>query len=586
MKEQSASTGKAASGRRRTTVRRSDALSQSDQELHAVLDTIDYGILFMGPDLRAKLINRAFRKMWDISDEFIRETRPTMRDLVTHVWSKNLYDIPADQFEEYVEKRVEAVRKGTASRTEMRLRDGRVIQFQARALPDGGRMLTYFDITDLKRNEENATRARDIAETALADLGTKDQELHAVLDTIDYGILFMDPELRAKLINRAFRKMWDISDEFIRETRPTMRDIVTHVWSKNLYDFPADQFEEYVERRVEAVRKGTASRTEMRLRDGRVIQFQTRALPDGGRLLTYFDITELKRSEEMATRARDIAEAALANLKIAQNRLVQTEKLASLGQLTAGIAHEMKNPLNFVNNFSSMSAELIGELQDTLGGISIESEKRAEIHELTDMLRGNLEKIVQHGKRADAIVKSMLLHSGQSSGEHRLTDINALVEESLNRAYYGARAEKQGFTIKMERSFDPAAGEVDLFPQEMARALLNLISNGFYAAMKRKTEGGDGAFEPALSAATQNFGKTVQIRIRDNGTGIPPEAREKIFIPFFTTKPTGEGTGLGLSMAHDIIVKQHGGSIDVETEPGVFAEFIITLSRETGVTSG
>ena len=226
MKEQSASTGKAASGRRRTTVRRSDALSRSDQELHAVLDTIDYGILFMGPDLRAKLINRAFRKMWDISDEFIRETRPTMRDLVTHVWSKNLYDIPADQFEEYVEKRVEAVRKGTASRTEMRLRDGRVIQFQTRALPDGGRMLTYFDITDLKRNEENATRARDIAETALADLGTKDQELHAVLDTIDYGILFMDPELRAKLINRAFRKMWDISDEFIRETRPTMRDIV------------------------------------------------------------------------------------------------------------------------------------------------------------------------------------------------------------------------------------------------------------------------------------------------------------------------------------------------------------------------
>src|SRR6185437_11117852 len=326
MGRRSASTGKTASGRRKTTVpRRRAALPQPDQELHAVLDTIDYGILFMDPERRGKLINRAFRKMRDIPDEFIRETRPTMRDLVTHVWGKNLYDVPADQFEEYVERRVEAVRKGAASRTEMRLRDGRVIQFQTRALPDGGRMLTYFDITDLKRNEENATRARDIAETALADLGTKDQEIHAVLDTIDYGILFMDPELRAKLINRAFRKMWDISDEFIRETRPTMRDLVTHVWSKNLYDFPADQFEEYVERRVGAVRKGTASRTEMRLRDGRVIQFQTRALPDGGRLLTYFDITELKRSEEMATRARDIAEAALANLKIAQNRLVQTE---------------------------------------------------------------------------------------------------------------------------------------------------------------------------------------------------------------------------------------------------------------------
>jgi PAS domain-containing protein len=227
MVRRSASTGKTAGGRQRIVPRGRATLPQTDQELQAVLDTIDYGILFMGPDLRAKLINRAFRKMWDISDEFIRKTRPMMRDLVTHVWGKNLYDAPADQFEQYVEKRVEAVRKGTASITEMRLRDGRVIQFQTRPLPDGGRMLTYFDITALKRSEENATRARDIAEMALADLSARDQELHAVLDTIDYGILFMGPDLRAKLINRAFRKMWDISAEFIRETRPTMRDLVT-----------------------------------------------------------------------------------------------------------------------------------------------------------------------------------------------------------------------------------------------------------------------------------------------------------------------------------------------------------------------
>ncbi len=272
MRRRSVSTGKTASGRRGTTVpRRRAGLPELDQELHAVLDTIDYGILFMDPELRGKLINRAFRKMWDISDEFIRETRPTMRDLVTHVWGKNLYDAPADQFEEYVEQRVEAVRKGVAFISELRLRDGRVIQYQMRPLPDGGRMLTYFDITDLKRSEEAATRARDIAQTTLADLSARDQELHAVLDTIDYGILFMDPELRGKLINRAFRKMWDISDEFIRETRPTMRDLVTHVWGKNLYDVPADQFEGYVEKRVEAVRKGVAFISELRLRDGRVI---------------------------------------------------------------------------------------------------------------------------------------------------------------------------------------------------------------------------------------------------------------------------------------------------------------------------
>ena len=189
------------------------------------------------------------------------------------------------------------------------------------------------------------------------------------------------------------------------------------------------------------------------------------------------------------------------------------------------------------------------------------------------MLQGNLDKVVQHGKRADSIVKNMLLHSRQGSGEHRPVDINALVEESLNLAYHGARAEKQGFNITLERSFDPAAGEVDLFPQEITRVLLNLISNGFYAATKRKAEANGGNYEPTLAAATKNLGDSVEIRIRDNGTGIPPEVKEKMFNPFFTTKPAGEGTGLGLSLSHDIIVKQHGGSIEVDTKPGEFTEF-------------
>jgi signal transduction histidine kinase len=262
--------------------------------------------------------------------------------------------------------------------------------------------------------------------------------------------------------------------------------------------------------------------------------------------------------------------------------LVQTEKLASLGQLTAGIAHEIKNPLNFVNNFSGISAELIGELQDTLSGLSIDAKAQADIKDLTDTLRGNLEKVVQHGKRADAIVKSMLLHSGETSGQHQSTDINALVEESLNRAYYNARAEQRGFTIKLERSFDPAAGEAELFPREITRALLNLISNGFYAAAKRNAEiKGDG-HEPTLAAATKNLGDRVEIRIRDNGTGIPADVKEKMFDPFFTTKPAGEGTGLGLSISHDIIVKQHGGSIEVDTKAGEFAEIRVILPRASG----
>ena len=289
-------------------------------------------------------------------------------------------------------------------------------------------------------------------------------------------------------------------------------------------------------------------------------------------------IENVRLFESVEARTRELA-ASLEDLRTTQDRLVQTQKLASLGQLTAGIAHEIKNPLNFVNNFSGVSAELIDELQEAFKDVSLNEKRRSEITELMDTLRGNLDKVMQHGKRADAIVKNMLLHSREGSGEHRLVDINALVEESLNLAYHGARAEKQGFNITLERSLDPAAGEADVFPQDITRALLNLISNGFYAATKRKAEANGGDYEPTLAAATKNLGDRVEIRIRDNGTGIPPEVKEKMFNPFFTTKPAGEGTGLGLSISHDIIVKQHGGSIEVDTQPGEFTELRIILPR-------
>ena len=289
-------------------------------------------------------------------------------------------------------------------------------------------------------------------------------------------------------------------------------------------------------------------------------------------------IENVRLFESVEARTRELAKS-LEDLRTAQDRLVQTEKLASLGQLTAGIAHEIKNPLNFVNNFSGLSTELIDELQEALEDVSLNEKRRSEITELMDTLRGNLAKVIQHGKRADAIVKNMLLHSRQGSQEHRPVDINAVVEESLNLAYHGARAEKQGFNITLERSLDPTAGEIDVFPQEITRVLLNLISNGFYAATKRKAEANGGNYEPTLAASTKNLGNSVEIRIRDNGTGIPPEVKAKLFSPFFTTKPVGEGTGLGLSISHDIIVKQHGGSIEVDTQPGEFTEFKIILPR-------
>jgi GAF domain-containing protein len=287
--------------------------------------------------------------------------------------------------------------------------------------------------------------------------------------------------------------------------------------------------------------------------------------------------------ESVEARTRELA-TSLEDLRTAQDRLVQTEKLASLGQLTAGIAHEIKNPLNFVNNFSTVSVELIDEMQETLEGMQLDEDKRAEMNQLTETLRGNLDKVVQHGKRADAIVKNMLLHSRQGSGEHRLVDVNALVEESLNLAYHGERAEKPGFNITLKRSLDPNAGEIDVFPQEITRVLLNLISNGFYAATKRQGQANSDSYEPTLAAATKNLGDSVEIRIRDNGTGIPPEVREKMFNPFFTTKPAGEGTGLGLSLSYDIVVKQHAGSIEVDTQLGEFTEFKVILPRKSALS--
>ena len=289
-------------------------------------------------------------------------------------------------------------------------------------------------------------------------------------------------------------------------------------------------------------------------------------------------IENVRLFDNVEARTQELAKS-LEELRTTQDRLVQTQKLALLGQLTAGIAHEIKNPLNFVNNFSGISAELIGELQDTLKGMPLDDKARTEINELTDTLKGNFDKVVHHGRRADAIVKNMLQHSREGSGEHRVIDINALVEESLNLAWHGARAETQGFEVKLKQSFDPSAGGADVFPQDIRRALLNLIANGFYAATRRRAETNGGDYEPTLTASTKNLGDRVEVRIRDNGTGMTPDVKEKMFNPFFTTKPTGEGTGLGLSISHDVIVKQHAGTIEVDTQPGEFTEIRIVLPR-------
>jgi signal transduction histidine kinase len=290
---------------------------------------------------------------------------------------------------------------------------------------------------------------------------------------------------------------------------------------------------------------------------------------------------ENARLFQEAGRARTAAEVALADLRRAQDRLVQSEKMASLGQLTAGIAHEIKNPLNFVNNFSDLSRDLLDELNAAVAPdkLAAAADLRAEIDDLTATLKSNLEKIAQHGRRADSIVKNMLVHSRSGPSECRAIDLNATVEEALNLAYHGARAETPGFNITMLKDLDPAIGLVDLYPQEFIRVMLNLINNGFYAATKRADQSADPQFEPTIWLTTRDLGNQVEIRVRDNGTGINGTVRDKIFEPFFTTKPAGEGTGLGLSLSYDIVVKQHGGQLTVDSQINTFTEFLITLPR-------
>jgi signal transduction histidine kinase len=277
---------------------------------------------------------------------------------------------------------------------------------------------------------------------------------------------------------------------------------------------------------------------------------------------------------KVADRTRELSQS-LEELRNAQDRLLQTEKLASLGQLTAGIAHEIKNPLNFVNNFAELSVELLAELRAAMQQAGLDPALRAELEELCAMLSDNLAKVTAHGKRADSIVRNMLAHSREGGGERRRVDVNALLEETLGLAWHGARAERPGFNVTIEKRLDANVGELDLFPQEFARVLLNLFGNAFHAVQQKHTPG----FQPHVLVATHATPAGVAVTIRDNGTGIPEAVRSHIFEPFFTTKPPGQGTGLGLSLSHDIVVQQHGGQITVATEPGAWTEFTITLPR-------
>ena len=278
----------------------------------------------------------------------------------------------------------------------------------------------------------------------------------------------------------------------------------------------------------------------------------------------------LYRNNRQKQKANKILETTLVNLKTTQSQLIQAEKMASLGELTAGIAHEIQNPLNFVNNFSEVNTELVDELKSEL----TVGNTHAAI-EIADDIKENEKKINHHGKRADAIVKGMLQHSGASAGQKEMADINALCDEYLRLTYHGLRAKDKSFNAKLETNFDNSIDKINIVPQDMGRALLNFYNNAFYIVNEKQKENLNG-YEPTVSVSTKKIKGKVEIRVADNGNGIPQKILDKIFQPFFTTKPTGQGTGLGLSLAYDI-VKANGGEIKVQTKEGEGSEFIIQL---------
>ncbi len=449
----------------------------------------------------------------------------------------------------------------------------------------------------LKTFAEQAVIAIGGAETFRAlqtrtdELARRQTELRVTFENMGDGVAMFDETPRLVAWNRKFQDILDLPDGVLAE-RLTFPDYIRYLTRRGEFGADADPDAE-----LRRVTERTAEHyvLERTRPDGRIIEIRSNPVASGGFVLIYADITERKRNEAAIAAARDAAEqasrtieAAYRDLKTAQANLIQAEKMASLGQLTAGIAHEIKNPLNFVNNFAALSVDLLAELKEAAapGFAVLTDDQRAEIDDVSGMLTSNLQKITEHGKRADGIVKAMLEHSRGASGERRTVDINMLADEALNLAYHGARAQDQSFNITLDRDFGDAIAPIEVNPQDMTRVLLNLFSNGFYAANKRARGDAGPDFNPTLKVSTREAGDAVEIRVRDNGTGIPADIRDKLFQPFFTTKPTGEGTGLGLSITYDIVTKAHGGTISVDSEVGDHTEFTIHLPRKMFASDG
>jgi PAS domain S-box-containing protein len=526
---------------------------QSDV-LKLTLENMGQGITMVDKDLNTVALNEQFLELMEFPAEKFYQGF-TMEQAFRYNAERGEYG-PGD-IDEQVRERLDLSLKFQPHRFERTRRDGTIVEIVGNPIEGGGFVSTYTDITERKRAEESL-------KSTLA-------EFNAVLDNIEYGVVFMGPDLRARIANRAFSRIWNVPPEFVEEN-PDIRDLILYVQKSNFYAVDPGDWDEWLDNRIKAIEAGDIAPTEVARTDGTIVSYQCIALPDGGRMLTYFDITEISQ-------ARDKAQAALEDLKNAQQRLIQAEKMASLGQLTAGIAHEIKNPLNFVNNFSKLSAEMMEELAEILEDpmAALDQDMREDAEDLFATVRENLLKIDQHGKRADSIVKNMLLHSREGSNEMQSVDLNALTKEGVNLAYHGARAADKGFNVDLVVDLSDDVGSIECLPQDLQRVIMNLCSNGMYEAAKQAAAGGDAA---RLNISTTIADSRYLIEVTDNGGGIPADMQDKIFNPFFTTKPSGEGTGLGLSISFDII-KQHGGELSFETRPGNGTTFIVAMPMTT-----
>lgn len=546
---------------------RTRELERHSSVLRATFDNMGHGVVMFDRDRRMVAWNHRFQELLDLPDDRVGPN-VTFDDFIRFLGERGEFG-PCDVNEEVGRRLASLDRSFTDERTRP---NGTVLEVRRNPVPGGGFVSIYADVT----GQRNAQALVELARARLTD----------AIESISDGFALWDNEDRLVIFNSRCQDLLAVPDLFVVGTR--FEELLRAFSSSGRYDQsqggdPAAWLEERL-----SLHRNPPSACELHLASGRwlrVSEFRTR---EGGTVTIWADITAAKQRERELEAARDTAaeasrtmEEAYRELKATQANLVHAEKMASLGQLTAGIAHEIKNPLNFVNNFAGLSEELLTELKDALGPAlnGLEAQTLADVDDLMVTLTGNLSKIAEHGRRADGIVKSMLLHSRGGSGERQNVNLNALIEEALNLAYHGARAQDQTFNITLERDLDPNLGPLELVPQDITRVFLNLFGNGFYATTKRQRGATGADYRPTLRVTTRDLGDQVEMRVRDNGVGVPPKVRAKLFTPFFTTKPTGEGTGLGLSISYDIVVQQHGGTITVDSRPGEFTELVIRLPR-------